>query len=51
MAKKAMLGTSNFRGKKRPGKTSISKRRRSTKFSTMNKSKKRSWKQYRGQGR
>jgi hypothetical protein len=31
--------------------TSQSKRKRSTKFSSMNKSKKRSWKAYNGQGK
>jgi hypothetical protein len=51
MAKKAVFGTTNFRGNKAPGKTSVSKKRRSVKFSTMNKSRKRSWKAYRGQGR
>ena len=51
MAKKATFGVNTFRGKSKPGKTSISKRRRTAKFSTMNKSKKRSWKAYRGQGK
>lgn len=50
MAKK-VFGVNTFVGKKRPGKTSISKRKKSVKFSTMNKSRKRNWKQYRGQGR
>jgi len=45
------MGLSIYRGKSSRGKTSISKRRRTTKFSTMNKSKKRSWKAYRGQGK
>lgn len=51
MAKKAVFGVSTFRGNKASGKTSISKRRRTAKFSTMNKSRKRSWKAYRGQGK
>ena len=51
MAKKATFGVNTFRGNKKAGKTSISKRKRTAKFSTMNKSKKRNWKAYRGQGR
>ena len=51
MAKKATFGVNTFRGNKKKGKTSQSKRRKSVKFSTMNKSKKRNWKAYRGQGR
>ena len=52
MAKaKGTFGVNNFRGNKRAGKTSISKRKKSVKFSTMNKSKKRSWKAYNGQGK
>lgn len=50
MAKKATMGVSNYRGKGASGKTSISKRKRTVKFSTMNKSQKLSWKAYRGQG-
>jgi hypothetical protein len=48
---KALMGANSYRGKSSKGKTSISKRRRTTKFSTMNKSKKRSWKAYVGQGK
>lgn len=51
MAKKGNFGVNTFRGNRKKGKTSQSKRRKSVKFSTMNKSKKRSWKQYRGQGK
>lgn len=51
MAKAKAFGVNTFRGNKRSGKTSISKRKKSVKFSTMNKSKKRSWKAYAGQGR
>lgn len=51
MAKKSSFGTSDYRGKSGRGKTSISSRKRTVKFSTMNKSKKRSWKAYSGQGR
>ena len=51
MAKKGTFGVNTFRGNKKAGKTSISKRKRTVKFSTMNKSKKRSWKNYRGQGK
>lgn len=47
---KATMGVSNYRGKSSRGKTSISKRKRTAKFSTMNKSRKRSWKAYNGQG-
>jgi hypothetical protein len=50
MAKKATTGVNNYRGGSK-GKTSISKRKKTAKFSTMNKSKKRSWKAYNGQGR
>ena len=49
MARKGIFGTSLYtRGK--PKKTSQGKRKRMVKFSSMNKSKKRSWKAYRGQG-
>ena len=52
MAKaKGTFGVNNFRGNRKKGRTSISKRRKTVKFSTMNKSKKRSWKEYRGQGK
>ena len=52
MAKaKGNFGVNNFRGNRKKGKTSISKRRKTVKFSTMNKSKKRGWKEYRGQGK
>jgi len=48
---KQKFGVTAIREPSKPGKTSISTRKRSVKKSSMNKHKKRSWKAYNGQGR